>query len=414
MWFGKSAPIGLGIVPVASKGAGTTEVSVLEQATVDRLRQLDGQGYPILSVYIGLEPGPETLRAIPTRIKDVLSPIKDAAAALPRDQRMSVREDIESLSTAKSSFIAELGRGIGIFKAAGAGIDEHVVLPGPVRDRAVLDTVPYLRPLEAMLDHYRRFCVAVVDGRFASIFRFRMDELETWEEMASGAIGEEDFRKPNYGGFSGYDERRVRAHADELLARHYRAIAARLDALLAEPPGYDLLIVGGPEVHAAGVVDALGPELARRLAGTFVIDPHTKTPATVLEHTKRVAAAFEAEEQERLVDRLMEAAASSRDAVLGVDETAEAANRRAVDTLVIQAERTAPGWVCRSCGWLALQPRSQCVACGGPVERVPDIVDALGDSVRSSGGRVQHVVVDTRLADAEVGAFLRYQQAQSA
>ena len=235
---------------------------MLEQTTVDSLRQMDGQGFPVLSVFLGLEPGPETLRSIPTRMKDLLSPAKEASESLPRDQRMSLREDIESLSNASSSFTSDLGRAVAIFKSSGAGIDEHVVLPGPVRDRAVVDAVPYLRPLEAMLDHYRRFCVAVVDGRFASLFRFRMDQLESWEEMASGAIGEADFRKANYGGISGYSERRVRAHADELLARHYRDIAARLDALLAEE-GFDLLIIGGPEVHTSGLVDVLQPE--RRL-----------------------------------------------------------------------------------------------------------------------------------------------------
>jgi peptide chain release factor subunit 1 len=387
---------------------------VLEQATVDRLRRVDGRGFPVLSVYFGLGPGPESLRSIPPRMKDVLSHVKEAAADLPRDQRMSVREDIESLSKASTSFTSDLGRGVAIFKSSAAGIDEHLVLPGPVRDRAVIDSVPYLRPLEAMLDHYRRFCVAVVDGRFASVFRFRMDQLESWEEMASAAIGEESFRKANYGGFSGYDERRVRAHADELLARHYRAIAARLDALLTEEPGYDLLIIGGHEVHAAGVVDALQPDLAKRLAGTFVIDPHTMTPATVLEHSKSVAQAFEAVEQQRLVDRLLDAAASRGDAVVGVDEATDAANRRAVDTLVIQADRTTPGSVCRSCGWIALDSESQCPACGGSVDWIPDIVDALGESVRNSGGSVQHVIVDTRLADAEVGAFLRYQQSATA
>jgi peptide chain release factor subunit 1 len=346
-------------------------------------------------------------------MKDVLSHVKEVVAELPRDQRMSAREDIESLSKVSTSFTSDLGRGVAIFKSSAAGIDEHIVLPGPVRDRAVVDSVPYLRPLEAMLDHYRRFCVAVVDGRFASVFRFRMDRLESWEEMASAAIGEESFRKVNYGGFSGYDERRVRAHADELLARHYRDIAARLDALFTEP-GYDLLIIGGHEVHASGVVEALQPDLAKRLAGTFVIDPHTMTPATVLEHSKSVAQAFEALEQQRLVDRLLDAAASRGNAVLGVDEATDAANRRAVDTLVIQADRTTPGSVCRSCGWIALDSESQCPACGGSVDWVPDIVDALGESVRNSGGSVQHVIVDSRLADAEVGAFLRYQQSATA
>ena len=387
---------------------------MLDQETVDRLRQLDGQGFPVLSVYFGLAPGAETLRSIPTHLKDLLSDAKAVAEELPRYQRISLRDDIESLSRPTTTMASDLGHGVAIFKSSGAGIDEHVALPGPVRDRAVVDSVPYLRPMEAMLDHYRRFCVAVVDGRFASIFRFRMNRLESWEEMASGAITEEDFRKANYGGFSGYDERRVRGHADQLLARHYRDVAARLDALLYEEPGYDLLIVGGPEVHASGVVDALRPELMKRLAGTFVIDPHTMTPATVLEHSTGVAQAFEAEEQERLVARLLDAAASRGNAVLGVDEATDAANRRAVDTLVVQADRTAPGSVCRSCGWIDLDTSSECAACGGALDRVPDVVDALGDSVRKSGGKVQHVIIDTRLADAEVGAFLRYRRSATA
>lgn len=384
---------------------------MLEQATVDRLRRLDGQGLPILSVYLSLEPGPETLRSIPTRLKDVLSDIKDTADRLPRPQRMSLRTDIGALSKSSTSFGSDLGRGVAIFRSSGAGIDEHVGLPGPVRDRAVVDAAVYLRPLEAMMDHYRRFCVAVVDARFASIFRFRMDRLETWEEMRSPAMAEEDFRKANYGGFSGYDERRVRAHADELLARHYREIAARLDALVDEGPGYDLLIIGGPDVHASGVVHLLSPELGKRLAGTFVIDPHTMTAATVLEHSKRVAQAYETGEQERLVTRLIDAAASRGAAVIGVDRSTDAANRRAVETLVVQADRTTPGSVCGSCGWIAGPSESVCPACGSDVALVPDIIDALGDSVRNSGGRVQHVIVETRLADEEVGAFLRYQAA---
>ncbi len=384
---------------------------MLEQATVDRLRGLDGQGLPVLSVYLGLEPGPGTLRSIPTRLKDMLSDIKDGVDQLPRDQRMSLRSDIEALSKASTSFASDLGRGVAIFKSSGAGIDEHIGLPGPVRDRAVVDGYPYLRPLEAMLDHYRRFCVAIVDARFASIFRFRMDRLETWEEMRSSAMGEEDFRKANYGGFSGYDERRVRAHADELLVKHYREIATRLDDLFDEEPGYDLLIIGGPEVHSAGVVDVLPPPLTKCLAGTFVIDPHTMTAATVLEHSKRVAQTYEADEQRRLVGRLMDAAAANGAAVIGIGRSTEAANQRAVETLVVQADRTSPGTVCGNCGWIAGPTESVCKACGHEPAWVPDIIDALGDSVRTNGGRIQHVIVETKLADEEVGAFLRYQVA---
>ena len=68
---------------------------MLEQATVDRLRQMDGQGFPVLSLYLGLEAGPSSLRSIPTRIKELLSPAKDIPDSLPRHRRMSLRDDIE-------------------------------------------------------------------------------------------------------------------------------------------------------------------------------------------------------------------------------------------------------------------------------------------------------------------------------
>jgi hypothetical protein len=93
------------------------------------------------------------------------------------------------------------------------------------------------------------------------------------------------------------------------------------------------------------------------------------------------------------------------------DESTDAANQRAVETLVVQADRTTPGSVCGTCGWIAGPKEVACAACGAEVAWVPDIIDALGDSVRSSGGRIQHVIVETKLADEEVGAFLRYQAA---
>jgi hypothetical protein len=55
-----------------------------------------------------------------------------------------------------------------------------------------------------------------------------------------------------------------------------------------------------------------------------------------------------------------------------------------------------------------VEPESACPACGGDVRAVPDVIDATADSVRASGGRVQHILVDSKLDEDEVGAFLRY------
>lgn len=377
---------------------------MLDQARIDRLRQTETGGYPVLSIYVNLQPGPESLRNLPARIKDLLSQTEASSQTLPRSQRLSIREDVHALSRDVGRFGTDLGHGVAVFRSSGAGVDEQFALPGPVRDRAIVDAAPYLRPLEAMIEHYQRYCVAVIGRRLGSIFRFSMDQLDTWEEMR-----DEEIRKSNYGGFSGYEEQRVRARADEMAARHYRHVAERLTELRRSDGGFDLLIVGGSDSHVAGLLEALPPDVADLSAGTFVIDPGTMTPATVLDHARRVASEWEVQDERRLVTALFDAAASGRTAVLGLEETCAAVNRRSVEVLYVQAERTTPGSTCVKCGRVTCGNGSTCPVCGGSLRAIPDVVDRLSESVRSTGGHVRHILNGGPLAEVEAGAVLRYE-----
>ncbi len=377
---------------------------MLDQARIDRLRQTETGGYPVLSIYVNLQPGPESLRNLPARIKDLLSQTEASSQTLPRPQRLSIREDVHALSRDVGRFGTDLGHGVAVFRCSGAGIDEQFALPGPVRDRAIVDAAPYLRPLEAMIEHYQRYCVAVIGRRFGSIFRFSMDQLDTWEEMR-----DEEIRKANYGGFSGYEEQRVRARADEMAARHYRHVAERLAELRRSDGGFDLLIIGGSDAHVAGLLEALPPDVADLSAGTFVIDPGTMTPATVLDHARRVASEWEVQDERRLVTALFDAAASGRTAVLGLEETCAAVNRRSVEVLYVQAERTTPGSICVDCGRVTCENGATCPVCGGSLRAIPDVVDRLSESVRNTGGQVRHILNGGPLAEVEAGAVLRYE-----
>ena len=55
-----------------------------------------------------------------------------------------------------------------------------------------------------------------------------------------------------------------------------------------------------------------------------------------------------------------------------------------------------------------VEPKPACPACGGHVRDVPDVIDAIADSARASGSRVQHVLIPSTLDADEVGAFLRF------
>ena len=376
---------------------------MLDQASIDRLRGTAAGDYPVLSLYVNLEPGPESLRTVPARIKELLAHAEEESANLPRSQRISVRSDIQSLLSDIGRFGSDLGRSVATFRSNGSGLDEHLTLPGPVRDRAIVDTVPYLRPLEEMIEHYPRFCVAVVGNRLASIFRFSMGELETWEEMR-----DEEVRKANFGGFSGYEEQRVRARSDEVIKKHYRHLGSRLADLRRSDGGYDLLILGGSDAHVAGALAALPPDVANLLAGSFTIDPGTMTPSIVLALATDVAEEWETQNERRLVAELFDAAASGGTAALGLESVCAAVNRRAVDVLFVQVGHAIPGSSCASCGWVSCRTQPDCPVCGATLRRVPDLVDRLGESVRSAGGTVRHILSEGPLAEVEVGARLRY------
>lgn len=286
-----------------------------------------------------------------------------------------------------------------MFLCREAGLDDRVVLPAPVRDRAVVDASPYLGPLEAMLDQFHRFCAVVVDRRTASIYRFWMGELEAWE-----VLGEEEVRKDNYGGFSGYEERGVRRRAGVVARRLFKAAAERV-ALLSRAGEFDLLMVGGTPKNTSAFLAEVPSDVS--VAGFFAVDPRTASPLDVRDRCREVAAAHDRRVDQSMISAVMDAAGAGDRGVLGLDRVLDAANQRAIDRLVINAADTVAGFTCPGCGWLS-QTGGPCPVCGGAPRPVPDLVDAVAERARADGGTVRYVVGESPITPARVAAFTRF------
>lgn len=375
---------------------------MLSRESVDRLRVFGGDEYPVLSVYLGLRPGYGTLAELPTRLKELLANIYNDATDLPRPQRMSLRADVDAVYDSGPRVAADLGRGVAIFRCSGAGLDEYLSLPRPVRDRAIVDTTPYLRPLDAVFETDQRLLAVVPERRTASLFRFHMGQTE---EL--GQITEEEIRKRNWGGFSGYEERRVRSRADGLAARHYRAVAKRIMELWKRGL-FDLLVVGGQAGHVDGLVTRLPSELTPALAGAFVVDPRTMTKAIVRDQAERVADEHLREREHASATRVLDLARSGGAAAYGIDWVLDSVNKRAVETLFVQGSRATAGAVCTNCGWIVTEAESSCPSCASPLRPAPDVLDAMAEAVLAASGDVRHLVHETPLVGYEVAAVLRY------
>jgi peptide chain release factor subunit 1 len=385
------------MVSLATGGA------VLDRATVDRLRAVDATGAPVVSVYLGLAPGPDQIRAIPARLKALIGPLRERAESgeYRGEAARHLKADLDTVLQLGDELTGDLGRGAAMFVSSGAGLREYVSLPAGVRDRAVVNRSAYLGPLEAMLDHFRRYCAVVVDRRTAEIYRFHMGLLESWE-----VIAEEEVRKDNYGGFAGYAEQRVRAHAETVARRLFRTVADRL-ADLQQQGEFDLLAIGGNQANVDALVNELPPALTDLLGGTFVIDPGTATTAEIGDRCAAVAAEHDRRLDEQQVAGLLEMAGPGGRALLGLHRVLDAVNQRAVDRLIVAATETVPGVRCTACGWLAAS-RPSCPACGEATTPVADLVDAAAEATRGAGGSVRYLVGEVRPEGFDVAAVLRF------
>ena len=105
---------------------------------------------------------------------------------------------------------------------------------------------------------------------------------------------------------------------NEAVARRlFKAAAARLTELQRDD-SFELLAVGGNQGNIDALLAELPAETTARLAGTFVSDPRTITPAEILERCREIAAEHDRLSGNEEVQGLMDAAGSGGRAVLGL------------------------------------------------------------------------------------------------
>ena len=370
--------------------------------TIDRVTRFDGGKLPVVSMYLGLNPDPQDRSSLVTRASSLLHEIRPMAKdnSLDRDARLSLRGDTERIELQLTEERPKPGA-IAIFSCSSAGFYEEIELPRRVRDRIVVDATPWVRPMLAVLDEYHRSCVLILDKEKARTWELYQGELKETSEVLDRAL-----RKPDYAGWHGWEEYRIRNKDEELAKRHFRRVASVLDEFY-RAKRFELLAVGGQDHEVPVFLEFLPHRLRGSVAGTFSIDPHTATISDIRASADAVVAEFERNEEERLVAELFEKEAAGGNAAVGLERTLWAGSVAAIQRLLVQEDVTAAGVVCEESGWLAASGDT-CIICGQPTRRTDDVIDELTQAVIDAGGTVEHVIADTPLRDQVAAADLRY------
>src|SRR5436190_1428610 len=230
-----SKPVSTPSFTTSKGGSGKADATSRVPASIDpevveRLLRFSSEDAPVISVYLAVPADPGELRGVETRLHSMLKPVRELGESdvLGHVERESLRHDLDRVLEVANRARELEGRGIGIFACQHAALYEEIVVPRRVRDRAVVDATPYLRPLFAVLDESHRYCVVVVDREQAWIYEFYMGELEDASRVRGRAL-----RKPDYaGGWQGYKEHTVHDKAQQLARRHYRDTAGRVDEVM--------------------------------------------------------------------------------------------------------------------------------------------------------------------------------------
>jgi peptide subunit release factor 1 (eRF1) len=372
------------------------EMTELTEAAIRALAQFRGEDAPVTTCYLDVD-GRRWLRHQDVeRELDILL----RRARQDANGNRSVQTDLRRIEDyVKRGFDRSSTRGLAFFSCSAHDLWRVISLPVPVHSRVVINDLPAVGQLEAVVHDYESIGVLLVDKQRARIFVFELGELSERSEMFDELPREVDVR--------GEKERgTVDHHTDALLAQHVRrAAAAAWDAYQAHHFAH--LVVGAPDELATAVEAALHPYLRERLAGRINLAMSSGLEEVRAEAV-RTEIAIERRREAEIVTRLRQAVATGRRGASGLAAVLAALNDRRVERLLVSRGYAAGGWRCASCARLEIVGRA-CPVCEREMQQLDDVVEEAMEEALGQSCRVE-ICVDNADLDVmgRIGALLRY------
>jgi peptide chain release factor subunit 1 len=313
---------------------------------------------------------------------------------------LSVRRDLHRIEElVKGGIDRSNTRGLAIFACSAHDLWEVFTLPVSVQNRVVINHMPAVSQLEAILEESTALGVLLADKQRARMFVFELGELVDHSELFDELPRDYDTRGDR-------DQGDVAHHVNALKHQHLRH-AADVALAVFQQSAFHHLVIAGPDEITSELESLLHPYLRDRLFGRLHIAvsagiDEIRSAAMEVEHK------VERRKEAELVGRLREAVATGRRGVAGLGPVLAAlGDHRAEQVLVSQGYREA-GWRCVPCGALALVGR-ECGRCGSSMEALDDVVEEAIDEALSQSCRVEICVGNADLdVLGRIGALLRY------
>lgn len=349
---------------------------------------------PVLSVFLNTDPAEGSADVFKLRLRSML-------------KEVDLPEDVFAVTRYLEHEHNWSGRSVAVFSCAPDGYFRAYSLAVPIRSRTRVSDRPYVKPLADLFDSYGGYGVVLLDKQGARLFSFHLGELREQE----GVLGE-SVRHTKRGGGSQAPGRRGGVagqtnYVEEVAERNMKEMVEFATQFFTEN-NVRRILIGGTDDNVALFRSQLPKAWQSLVVGAFpmsMVSSHTE----VLERAMQIGAEADRQRERQLVSTVITNAAKGRGGVMHLDDTLKAVREGRVQTLLIRDGFRAPGFRCKSCGYLYAQHMDSCQFCGGECEQIPDAVELAVRQVMQAGGEVEvlhgeHVNGDFH----QIGALLRY------
>jgi len=378
--------------------AATMYSAMITRSELERLAALHSDD-GIVSAYVGIEPRLRYDRG-QHEVK-----FRGAAKRFQRTADAQARAVLERETDVILDILRNrepMGRGLAIFACSPADIRETVQLDVRVPTFVDVGTSTNVGMLAQVLDEYPRWMVAVAQRDRAAIYSSEQRHPEEEAGVESSVPGRHDQ--------GGWAQARFQRHIEFHVERHLQKVVEELRQLQRDRP-FSHLVLGGTDQTVSELRDMLPDSLRRLVIGSVPVDFKHESEEDVLQKARLVLEEEQRRAERELVEKVVDAAESGGQGVVGIDDTLRAVHEGRVQTLLIAEGVSQSGSSCLDCGYLAPRAFDKCPVCGGDAEAEADIVERSIDRAILSGARIEAVLGEPRewlLARGGMAAVLRY------
>jgi peptide subunit release factor 1 (eRF1) len=372
---------------------------VIRSRLVAELESFRDPGKKISSYYFDVNPkrwgnGKATRIALKNALEDARHQIRDLE--FDHDTRQTLLRDLELVSENAPSKIGERHTlGLACYVASHAGFCQAVRSPWPVRNRAFFEDQFVLWPLRQILDQVDRWGILLSDKDDARLFLFQLEQIEEVVDVFDEIPGK--IRFPEFGGELKY------LHKHQLYYHKHFSKVSELALRLLQRENIDHLIIGGLGETLPQFESYLHRYLRNRILARWDIDVHTPI--------KEIQERAQHEEEQFGERRNQEIWQSIQDhrsrAALGHEEVFVALWWRQVETMLIERNRTQPGYCCSNCGRLQVTA-GPCKECQGTLAEIPDVFEEAVHVAIEQSAHVRYWKADPQKVHPSIAAINRF------